>query len=77
MDQIGPKIEQNRLEVVPKIPFLLRDMYAFREIILNDVSLGGNPAISATLYKRVFESKSFHLFPMVKIHDLQFTLHIF
>ena len=58
MDQILPKTDQNGLEVV----FLYQKYLFFRgnvvcgtcmlseEMILNDVSLGGSPTISATLY---------------------------
>ena len=47
MDQIGPKMDQQGLKIV-----LLYQKYFFfssEEIILNEVSLGGSPAISAAL----------------------------
>ena len=58
MNHIGPKMDQKRLKIV----FLYNCLFAeilfaqhtlSEEIILNEVSLGGSPTISATLIRRM------------------------
>ena len=58
MGQTGPQMHQKELFLYQKYPLFCRIFFADHtlsvEIILNEVSLGGSPAISSTLDNRVY-----------------------